>query len=213
MRATLLALMIATGFGLSVTDGRLIAAAPPRFRVLTTDPLDGVRGLQVYTVRDEQSGQCYAVFVLATAEGEPFVPDVGVLSPGERSEKVQLARRLTSLLATRDQQIADLRARARDVMWTVQYEAAREQIEQDYERAVRELLPGLYPAAQVAPGWRTTSTEELDNAVRVAIAEGQAEEAAQARAAANNEVLRRLGTPRQPGVAVTGPIACTGVKR
>jgi hypothetical protein len=212
MRGPLATLMMtgAISVCLWLADGRLPVTAQTRFHVVSTQPLDGVKDLQVVTVRDDVTASCYAAFVLGSANGASMPPPPQPWL-SERGEKVQLAAALKDLNARRDRQFAELRASSANA-WAVNYESAREAIEDEYERAVRDLMPELYPSAQVAPGWRTTSIDELDAAVRRAIAEGEAEEAAQARTALNGQLLGAL-TADRPALAVVGPVACQATKK
>ena len=68
-------------------------------------------------------------------------------------------------------------------------------------------MPQLYPSAQVAPGWPTTTPDELAAAVRRAIAEGDAVDTAAARSATEEELFRLIASNRG-AATVFGPIVC-----
>ena len=87
------------------------------------------------------------------------------------------------------------------------YETARQQIQDEYEQAVRDLMPGLNPSAQIAPGWPTTTPDDLAAAVRRAITEGEAVEAEQTRTELNDRLLGAL-MANQTALAVVGPVPC-----
>ena len=155
MRAPLSTLAITTTIGASLWlgSGRLAVTAQTRFRVMSTQPLEGIRDLQVVTVRDDATARCYAAFVLSSPNAQPLpLPrqDIGLSSLSESTEKIQLAIALKDLIARREREFADLRARSGNA-WLVNYETARIEIQDEYERSVRDLLPDLYPSAQVAP--------------------------------------------------------------
>lgn len=204
--AKMLAVVIcaaAIGFG---ADG----SAQARFHVLGTDAVDAIHGMRVYTLRDDEAGACFRLFVLRSdgeAAREAIPPPAATLS-SDQLEKVRISHALQEATAARDEQVVQLRSR-RSSTWTVEYETERERIEQDYESAVRALLPDLYPAAQIAPGWRTTGTDELNAAVRRAIAAGEAAEAAATRSTLDDQLLRILTRMNQPAMlAVSPPVAC-----
>jgi hypothetical protein len=219
MRAPLSTLAITTAIGASLWlgSGRLAVTAQTRFRVMSTQPLEGIRDLQVVTVRDDATARCYAAFVLSSPNAQPLpLPrqDIGLSSLSESTEKIQLAIALKDLIARREREFADLRARSGNA-WLVNYETARIEIQDEYERSVRDLLPDLYPSAQVAPGWPTTSPDELAAAVRRAIAEGEAQEAALEAARSRTELNGRLLgalTANQSALAVVGPIPCQATR-
>jgi hypothetical protein len=205
MRAGLMFLAIAATIAASVD-------AQSRFRVLAVDAIDELKGLQIYTIRDEQTASCYGLVLIGSTglESLPFSNDPRAADP-DADRKIRLAHALRDLLATRDRQIAGLQSRHTDGPGTVHYESDREQIEQEYEQGVRALIPQLYPSAQVAPGWRTTSPDALNDAVRRALTEGDAVDAAAARSA-SDEQLRRLIASNRASATVFGPIACRTTK-
>ena len=87
----------------------------------------------------------------------------------------------------------------------------RKHIDQEYERSVGALLPGIYPAAQVSPDLRTTSPDALDTAVGRAIAEGDAITAALAGSSADQRVLgllERIEAARLSRLAVSSAVRC-----
>jgi hypothetical protein len=189
------------------------AAAQARFDLLASDTVGGIKGLTAYTVRDNQTASCYTVFVLDAETGvgsHAAVPSPSSPLNADQQRAVQTAQTLRDLKAERDRQVLDLRGRT-FTMWTIDYDIAREHIEQEYERGVGALLPEVYPYAQVAPGLRTTSREALDTAVGRAIAEGDAITAALAGSSADQRVLsllERIEAARLSRLAVSSAVRC-----
>jgi hypothetical protein len=189
------------------------AAAQARFDVLASDTVGGIKGLTAYTVRDNQTASCYTVFVLDAEMGAVSNAAMPSLSPplnADQIRTVQTAQALRELRAERDRQVMNLRGRT-FTMWTIDYDMAREHIEQEYERGVSALLPDVYPSAQVAPDLRTTSPDALDAAVGRAIAEGDAITAALAGSSADQRVLgllERIEAARLSRLAVSSAVRC-----
>ena len=189
------------------------AAAQARFDVLASDTVGGIKGLTAYTVRDNQTASCYTVFVLDAEKGagsNAAMPSLSSPLNADQLRAVQTAQTLRDLKAERDRQVTNLRGRT-FTMWTIDYDIAREHIEQEYERGVGALLPDVYPYAQVAPGLRTTSREALDTAVGRALAEGDAITAALAGSSAEQRVLtllERIEAARQSRLAVSSAVRC-----
>jgi hypothetical protein len=70
-------------------------------------------------------------------------------------------------------------------------------------------LPGVYPPGRLSPAWRTSTLDELDGAVRRAIADADALTAAAARSTLDDQVLQRLDWITQSArLAVAGPVTC-----
>ena len=185
------------------------AVAQNRFDVLSDDVVAAVSGMTVYTIRDNVTTVCYTLFVLepSDARSAPIPDPIPVLS-AEQLDKVRVADTLKDAMAARDRRLADLRSRI-TLLWTVEYETERERIVEGYERVVRGVLPDLYPAAQVAPGWRTTGTEALSEAVRRAIADADAAIASASRSARDEQFRRLLDRATQSSrLTVSGPIPC-----
>lgn len=190
-----------------------LATAQARFEVVASDRVAGVAGLSIFTIRDSQSARCYTLFVLDA--GRTGASQLPVLPPApeptaEELDKIRLAETLKGLQAERARELNDLQAR-NNGLWVFDYEINRAQIEQDYENAVIQLLPGLYPSAQVAPGLPTSSRAEVDFAVRRAIAEGEA--LAAPRGAIDERLMTLLehfavsqGLPQLS--SVSGPVPC-----
>jgi len=187
------------------------AVAQSRFDVLRDDAIAAVDGMTVYTIRDNATAVCYTLFVLQS--NEPRLSTAPAVEPGpvlsaEQRDKVRVADLLKDAIAARDRQLADLRARS-TLVWTVEYETERERIVDGYERAVRIVLPELYPAAQVAPGWRTTGSDALNDAVRRAIADADVAIAAATRSARDDQLHRLLDRAMQSArLTVSGPVPC-----
>ncbi len=193
------------------------AAAQARFDLLASDGVGGISGLTAYTVRDNRTASCYTVFVLdgeKRAELNAARPSPPPPLNPEQQRAVERADALRDARAERDRQVVDLRARSY-TMWTIDYDMAREQIEQDYERTVAAVLPEVYPSAQVAPDLRTTSREALDAAVGRALAEGAAATAALEPPPADQRLLallERIDTTRTSRLAVSSPVRCPAAK-
>jgi hypothetical protein len=186
------------------------AAAQSRFEVLGADTVAAIAGLNVYTIRDNQMASCYTVFVIDPADAPSTVAVQEPPPPPtpEQLEKARVAQTLKDAIATRERKVVELQKRIA-TMWNVEFETARERIDDDYERVVRRVLPELYPSAQIAPGWRTSRPDELNSAVRRAIAEGDAA-VGSAAAAGVDEPIDRLLNRRTASarLAVSGPLTC-----
>jgi len=188
-------------------------AAQVRFDVLANDAVTGINGLTVYTIRDNSAARCYTLFVVdgdkaATPAGVPPPPSSSMTE--DQAERVRTAEALRALKSERDRHIIELRDRM-STMWTIDYTVARERIEDEYERQVGTILPGLYPLNPIAPGFRATSREELDGAVSRAIAEGDTVSASIARAPLERwlaALLERADAAPASRVAVSGPSPC-----
>ena len=187
------------------------AAAQSRFELLGQDPVAAVTGLTVYTIRDRATAGCYMLFALdpaqSTAPGaaEPALTEEPT---AEQLESVRLAQLLKDAIAERDRRIVDLRSHSA-IMWTGQYENLRQEIDSDYEETVRSLLPGLHPRAQVAPGWPTSTPDEVAAAVRTAIAEGDSVMNTAARESRVEAWMQRLlNGVASTRLAAAGPFTC-----
>jgi hypothetical protein len=209
VRSGRLALAIA-GFMVVSAVCSAAAAAQTRFDLLASDTVGGINGLTAYTVRDNQTASCYTVFVLDGARGSATPPSPSPPLNDDQLRSVQTAQTLRDLKAERDRQVMELRGRM-FTLWTIDYDMAREHIEQEYERSVGALLPEVYPAAQNSPDLRTTSREVLDTAVSRAIAEGDAITAALAGSSADQRVLallERIEAARLSRLAVSSTVRC-----
>jgi len=183
------------------------AAAQSRFELLGRDAVAAVTGLTVYTIRDGVTASCYMLFVLDPAQSPAPSPAEEVLTP-EQLERARVAQLLRDAIAERNRRIVDLRSRSTS-MWTVQYETLLQQIDSDYEQTVRSLLPGLYPRAQVAPGWPTSSPDEVAAAVRTAIADGDSVMNTVARQSGVEALMQRLlNGAASTRLAAAGPFGC-----
>ena len=186
------------------------AAAQGRFRLLGQEPVAAVTGLTVYTIRDGVTAGCYTLFALEPAQlpapSRAETETTEVLT-AEQLERVRVAELLRDAIAERNRRLVDLQSQSTS-MWAVQLENLRQQIDYDYEQAVRSLLPGLHPRAQVAPGWPTSSPDEVAAAVRTAIADGEIanDSARQSRVEALME--RLLSSAASNRLAAAGPFAC-----
>jgi hypothetical protein len=184
-----------------------VAAAQGRFELISGDAVAAVQGLGVYTVRDNRTAVCYTLFVLGAfdADSSRDAPQGAALTSAD-VDKIRLADVLRNAQAIRDQKVAALRSSS-VIGWTAaQYAFARAEIDDEYERTVRALLPGLHPANPIMPAMRTTSTDELNVAVRQAIADADAVITAQSRSASDDRTVRLLNQMSQsPRLAVAGP--------
>jgi hypothetical protein len=186
------------------------AAAQGRFQLLGQEPVAAVTGLTIYTIRDGVTAGCYTLFALdpaqvpAPSRAETAATEV---LTAEQLERVRVAEELRDAIAVRNRRLEDLQSRSTS-MWAVHFETQRQQIDYDYEQTVRSLLPGLNPRAQVAPGWPTSSPDEVAAAVRTAIADGEIanDSARQSRVEALME--RLLNSAASNRLAAAGPFAC-----
>ena len=186
------------------------AAAQSRFELLGQDPVAAVTGLTVYTIRDRVTAGCYTLFALDPAQSAPSPAETAITEEptAEQLESVRVAQLLKDAIAERDRRIVDLRSHSAS-MWTGQYENLRQEIDSDYEETVRSLLPGLHPRAQVAPGWPTSTPDEVAAAVRTAIAEGDSVINTAARESRVDAWMQRLlSGVASTRLAAAGPFAC-----
>jgi hypothetical protein len=154
------------------------ASAQPRFELLTRDKIAAVSGLQIITIRDNQLAACYTIFVLESPAPTPppsLEPTIAAPS-AEELEKADVLRRVREAAANRDRQLTALRSRIdpsvrsrdpiRDQNNAIAYEAARRQIDDEYERAIAPLLPGSYPWAAPTLLGRTGGWDDVSEAMR-----------------------------------------------
>ena len=191
-------------------SARSDAAAQSRFELLGQDAVASVTGLTVYTIRDRVTAGCYTLFALDPAQSAPSPAETAITEEptAEQLESVRVAQLLKDAIAERNSRLVDLQNRS-GLMWTVQYETLRQQIDSDYEETVRSLLPGLHPRAQVAPGWPTSTPDEVAAAVRTAIAEGESVMNTAARESRVEALMQRLLNGVAPTkLAAAGPFAC-----
>jgi hypothetical protein len=187
-------------------------AQQTRFEVNSRENVAAVPGLSIYSIRDNQLGACFMLFILEPPEAgrfeQPTQPWRSELT-AEQAEKVRVAHVLEEAAAARDREVEALRKRANS-LWTIQYEYEFAHIQDEYEQAVRSVLPDLYPSAQVAPGLRTSGFDSVDEAVRRAIGEASAASAAAEQAGIARQLSSAFGRPLDmQKLAVTGPMACS----
>jgi hypothetical protein len=184
-------------------------SAQVRFELVSADAIPATKGITVYTIRDNRIAACYSLFVIDSPVAPPSLPieEATPPPPAAPLEQARVAQALKDATAIRDRQVGELQQRP--LMWSINYGAERERIQAEYERAVRQVLPGLYPSAQIAPGWPTSTPEELNAAVRQAIADADAARNATARSAteARIETLLQRATASSRAT-VRGPVAC-----
>jgi hypothetical protein len=186
------------------------ATAQGRFQLLGQDPVAAVAGLTVYTIRDSVTAGCYTLFALDPAQlPAPSLAETAIapVLTAEQLEQPRVAQMLKDAIAERNRRIVDLRTRSTS-MWAVQYETLLQQIDTDYEQTVRSLLPGLYPRAQVAPGWPTSTPDEVAAAVRAAIADGDSAINAARQSGVQALMERLLTSAASNRLAAAGPFAC-----
>jgi hypothetical protein len=197
----------------------LIVGAPygraqARFEVSSRESIGAVPGLTVYTLRDTQLGVCFVLFILQPSGASPLdqlLTQQPLPEPSaEQVEKSRVAQILREAAAARDREVEALRRRA-DTLWTVQYELEFARIQDEYERVVRSVLPGLYPTEQIAAGQRTSGWDDVNAAVWRALAEGDAATAAADRTGAARQLSGTLSGLRDiQRLAAVGPMACSG---
>ena len=187
------------------------AVAQSRFELLGREPVEAVTGLTIYTIRDGVTAGCYTLFVLDSDQLLPPSPAgtsiTDVLTP-EQLDRVRVADQLRDAIAERNRSIEDLRSRSGSTMWLGQYENLRLQIDSDYEQAVRSLLPGLHPSSTLAPGWPTSSPDEVAAAVRTAIADGDSALNAARQSEVDALMQRLLKGAASNRLAAAGPFTC-----
>lgn len=184
--------------------------AQGRFQLLGQEPVAAVTGLTVYTIRDRVTAGCYTLFALEPAQSAPSPAETAITEEptAEQLESVRVAQLLKDAIAERNRRIVDLQNRS-GLMWTGEYETLRLQIDSDYEEAVRSLLPGLHPRAQVSPGWPTSTPDEVAAAVRTAIADGENVMNAVARQSKVEALMERVLNSAAPTrLAAAGPFVC-----
>jgi hypothetical protein len=181
--------------------------APPRFEVLSRDAIAAVAGLNVYTIRDNRLSSCFTLFVLDRPEVQ--LPDQSIQLPPELTRKMEVAEILRDAGARRDQQVEALRKRI-DPAWSVEYQRERMRIEDEYGRVVRSVIPGMYPPEQVAPGYRTSGSDVVNETARRTIAEAEAAVAAAERARIDRQLERVYNRLTEtPRLAVSAPTPCS----
>jgi hypothetical protein len=186
------------------------AAAQGRFQLLGQEPVAAVTGLTVYTIRDRATAGCYTLFALEPAQLPPLSraeAETTEVLTAEQLESVRVAELLKDAIAERNRRLVDLRSQSTS-MWAVQLETLRQQIDYDYEETVRSLLPGLHPRAQVAPGWPTSTPDEVAAAVRTAIADGDSAINAARQSGVEALMERLLTSAASNRLAAAGPFAC-----
>jgi hypothetical protein len=186
------------------------AAAQGRFQLLGQEPVAAVTGLTVYTIRDGVTARCYTLFALDPAQvPAPRLAETAITGEltAEQLEQTEVAQILKDAIAVRNRRIVDLRSRG-TLMWAGQYETLRQEIDSDYEQTVRSVLPGLHPRAQIAPGWPTSTPDEVEAAVRTAIADGDYAIHMARQSGVEAVMERLLASAASSRLAAAGPFAC-----
>ena len=189
------------------------AVAQGRFQLLGQEPVAGVAGLIIYTIRDRATAGCYTLFALEPAQLPPPSRAEGETTEvltAEQLERVRVAELLRDAIAERNRRLVDLQSQSTS-MWAVQLETLRQQIDYDYEETVRSLLPGLHPRAQVSPGWPTSTPDEVAAAVRTAIADGDSAINAARQSGVEALMERLLTSAASNRLAAAGPFACAAL--
>ena len=184
------------------------AAAQSRFELLGHDAVRLCAGDRCPT-GDRVTAGCYMLFALDPAQSAPGPAGTAITEEptAEQLESVRVAQLLKDAIAERNRRIVDLQSHS-TTMWTVQYETLRQQIDSDYEEAVRSVLPGLHPRAQVAPGWPTSTPDEVAAAVRAAIADGDSVVNTAARESRAEALMQRLLTGPASARLAAAAICC-----
>ena len=119
-----------------------------------------------------------------------------------------MAQTLKEAARLRDQKIAALRSRP-SAGWPGQNEAEERADPGRIRERGSQRVAGCVPAGRLAPAWRSTTPDALDDAVRRAIADGDAVIAATGKSTSDGQVLQLLNQISQSArLAVAGPVAC-----
>lgn len=205
----------------------LSAQNKSRFEVLSQDSMTGPGGFRITVVRDNQLSSCFAVFSMES-DVPPAVAEV-VPPPGP----AELARqdailRIRDAAARRDQQLYELNTEferragrsynaltslnntyAVDPVLLGAYQQNMQKINEQYENALRSVVPGTFPWAAAVPGMRTGGLEDSASVMNLALL--NPDPSANARTLSNqiarlDEALRRLTAA--PRLAASGPFPC-----
>lgn len=194
-----------------ITEAPLLAQS--RFDVLAQQAVSEVSGLRIVTVRDRQSSECYTLFIFESPAPEPAV---ATSAPAEEAAQASL-RRIQEAAAKRERQLAELQPPAGGSLRSANDfpsvirppETARLKVEEEFERTVREELPGGPPWASLVPGVRTAGAEDLSSEMRRAMLDtdpGSPMKAIEGQLARLDALLRHL--IEEPRVAASGPVRC-----
>lgn len=184
------------------------AAAQDRFSMRAQSAIADVSGLRVLTVRDNQSSQCYTLFVIdspaAAAAPEPVGPD-----PLEQS-----VQRIREAALRRDSQLAQLTARRNNDIHSgavPQYEdeVERRRIEDEFQKVLQAEIPSYAQPARV-PGTRSGGWDETTaNIQRRAMLDPEPSatmRAVMTQLARLEDLLSRMVQSQR--MAASGPVPC-----
>lgn len=190
----------------------VIAASPvyaqARFELLTRDTVAAVSGLQILTIRDSRLSACYTVFVFAPLSTVPTEPSPSA----EAIARAEVLRQIRDATAKREQQLSDLRSRIggqdrdpiRNQRNVVEFEAARKQIQDDYERVIGPLIGGGFPWSTPIFLGRTGNSEDTAEAIRRALMVSDSDPGGLSSQTVS--LLQRMIDA--PKLAVSGPTPC-----
>jgi hypothetical protein len=185
--------------------------AQSRFDVLAQQAVAEVSGLRIVTIRDRQSSECHTLFIFEAAVPGPAV---AATDPAEEAAQASV-RRIQEAAAKRERQLAELQPtgplkQATDFPSVIRPpDTARLKIEEEFERTLREELPGGPPWASLVPGVRTGGAEDLSNDLRRAMLDpdpASPMKTMEAQLARLDALLRHL--IGQPRLAASGPVPC-----
>jgi len=185
--------------------------AQSRFDVLAQQAVSEVSGLRIVTIRERQSSECYTLFIFESVAPEPAA---ATADPAEEAARASV-RRIQEAAAKRERQLAELQPtgplkQATDFPSVIRPpDTARLKIEEEFERTLRQELPGGPPWASLVPGVKTGGSEDLSNDVRRAMLDtdpASPMKAMEAQLARLDALLRQL--IEQPRMAASGPVQC-----
>ena len=205
-------------------------SAQNRFTVRSQDVIVDVSGLRVLTLYDNQSSQCYTLFIIDAPDAEPMPAAAGEPPPAEDTVNPaitdaaveQSLQRIREAAVRRDRLLAELKARA-PMFWlspptrngpdipvpSYADELERREIEEEYKRAVEAEIP-TYAWPSRTPGSRTGGWDDTTaNTQRRAILDP---EPSATMKGVMDKLTRLEGLLQQmmhgPRFAVSGPVAC-----
>jgi hypothetical protein len=182
-------------------------AAQDRFSMRTQSVVGDVSGLRVVTLRDNQTSQCYTLF-MTDAPGAAAAPEPVGDDPLEQS-----VQRIREAAAKRDRQLAQLTARKNaDISGAVpRYddEVERRRIEDEYQRVLQTEIPSSAWPSRV-PGTRSDGWDETTaNIQRRAMLDPEPSATMRAmmtQLARLEDLLSRMVQSQR--VAASGPVPC-----
>src|SRR5262245_15303637 len=205
----------------------LSAQNKSRFEVLSQDSMTGPGGFRITVVRDNQLSSCFAVFSMES-DVPPAVAEV-VPPPGPAELARQDAMlRIRDAAAGRGQPPYGLNTQCERRAWRSYnaltslnntyavdpvllgaYQQNMQKINEQYENALRSVVPGTFPWAAAVPGMRTGGLEDAASVMNLALL--NPDPSANARTLSNqiarlDEALRRLTAA--PRLAASGPFPC-----